>query len=129
MAFHTKTPVNMLSTLDITALRNYSDDMITCVTTLLLTKEDGPADKRIISTALLVAVHYAPESYSVKVVRGGNVSPECSAKGHPPTPPEIKWNYTAAVNTKEATRGRQKHGIVTWATSANSGVDVDLRCH
>ncbi|XP_030196258.1 peroxidasin-like isoform X1 [Gadus morhua] len=119
----TKTPENVSSTWEITAFRNDSNDMITCLT-ILDPKQDGPSEQVNKSAAYQVIVHYAPkftdEYDSVEVVTGGNVSFGCSAEGNPP--PEVKCKYTVAINARETTRGRQHTVSITRATSANGGI-------
>ncbi|CAL8312312.1 unnamed protein product [Arctogadus glacialis] len=120
----TKTPENVSSTWEFTPFRNYSNDMIKCLT-ILDPKQDGPSQQVNTSTPFQVIVHYAPkftdEYDSVEVVTGGNVSFGCSAEGNPP--PEVKYKkYPVAINARETTRGRQHTVSITRATSANGGI-------
>ncbi|XP_030234157.1 neuronal cell adhesion molecule isoform X2 [Gadus morhua] len=119
----TKTPENVSSTWEITAFRNYSNEVITCLT-ILDPKQGGPSQQVNTSAVFKVIVHYAPkftdEYDSVEVVTGGNVSFGCSAEGNPP--PEVKCNYPVAINARATTRGRQHTVSITRATSANGGI-------
>uniref|UniRef100_A0A4W5RTV9 Ig-like domain-containing protein n=1 Tax=Hucho hucho TaxID=62062 RepID=A0A4W5RTV9_9TELE len=78
------------------------------------------------SHKLVIDVLYAPEfllgNDTVVVSKGSNVSLNCSAEGNPL--PEMKWNYTAALNVKLSTEGRQRTVRITAATSTNAGIYI-----
>lgn len=59
-------------------------------------------------------------NYTKEMIPGENVTLDCVAEGNPP--PEIRWDYTSAVNVMQTTGGRQRSIRITGATSTNAGV-------
>ncbi|XP_076739408.1 V-set and immunoglobulin domain-containing protein 10 isoform X3 [Maylandia zebra] len=74
----------------------------------------------------LIAVYNAPEfkngNESKEVLQGENVTLSCSADSNPPS--NIRWIYTAAVNSNVTTEGQQKTISITGITSANAGIYI-----
>ncbi|KAL3986906.1 WD repeat-containing protein 60 [Sarotherodon galilaeus] len=75
---------------------------------------------------LYLDILYAPEfkegNESKEVLQGEDVTLSCSADSNPPS--NIRWIYTAAVNSNVTTEGRQKIITITRATSTNAGFYV-----
>lgn len=59
---------------------------------------------------------------SKEVLQGENVTLSCSADSNPPS--NIRWIYTAAVNSNVTTEGQQKTITITGITSANAGIYI-----
>ncbi|CAI5675799.1 unnamed protein product [Oreochromis niloticus] len=72
---------------------------------------------------LYLEILYAPEfkggNESKEVLQGEDVTISCSADSNPPS--NIRWIYTAAVNSNVTTEGHQKIISITKATSTNGG--------